>query len=180
MASTLSMQEKEDWVKSNETKTRDKERYRVEPIAADKGQVGWNILHFWNNLSVKIRCFVYSELVVIKISRLLWVLESCCYISKQTILGGRMGSGPVPSSHRPRIWLPASPLSSCCRAFLQFINRPPHSLSLFFHLSDQVVLGLYLCTEVLLLFFLILRINIVLRKFTFLFYMDVKLGLRSA
>ena len=132
MASTLSMQEKEDWVRSNETKTRDKERYRVEPIAADKGQVGWNILHFWNNLSVKIRWFAFSELVVMKISRLLWVLESCCYISNQTILGGRMGSGPVPSSHRPRIWLPASPLSSCCRAFLQFINRPPHSLSLFF------------------------------------------------
>ena len=71
MASTLSMQEKEDWVKSNETKTRDKERYRVELIAADKGQVGSNILQFWNNFSVKIQCFVFSELVVMKISRLL-------------------------------------------------------------------------------------------------------------
>ena len=52
MASTLSMQEKEDWVRSSETKTRDKERYRVELIAADKGQVGSNILQFWIKLSV--------------------------------------------------------------------------------------------------------------------------------
>ena len=44
------MQEKEDWVRSNETKTRDRKRYRVEPIAADEGQVGSNILKFWNNL----------------------------------------------------------------------------------------------------------------------------------
>ena len=50
MASTLSMQEKEDWVRSNETKTRDRKRYRVEPIAADEDQVGSNILKFWNNL----------------------------------------------------------------------------------------------------------------------------------
>ena len=46
------MQEKEDWVRSNETKTRDKEWYGVELIAADKGQVGSNILQFWNKLSV--------------------------------------------------------------------------------------------------------------------------------
>ena len=46
MASTLSMQEKEDWVRSNETKARYRERYRVELIAADKGQVGANILKF--------------------------------------------------------------------------------------------------------------------------------------
>ena len=52
MTSTLSMQEKEDWVRSNETKTRDKEWYGVELIAADKGQVGSNILQFWNKLSV--------------------------------------------------------------------------------------------------------------------------------
>ena len=64
------MQEKEAWVRSNETKTRDKERYRVELIAADKGQVGSNILQFWNNFLIRIRCF-FTELVVMKISSLL-------------------------------------------------------------------------------------------------------------
>ena len=70
MASTLSMQEKDDWGRSNETKTRDKGRYAVELIAADKGQVGSNILQFWNNL-LRIRCFFFTELVVMKISSLL-------------------------------------------------------------------------------------------------------------
>ena len=66
-----------------------------------------------------------------KIGSLLWVQQGCCYISNQTFPDRRVGSGPV-QSHRPRIWLTASLLSSYCSAFLQFINRPPHSLSFFY------------------------------------------------